>query len=75
MDSRLLLVHKDHRGCTLYDGGRPLAWYPRPDQALAMARLLAEADELRTGHHAQVRLSRYGQAPRPPPAPAAVAGG
>jgi hypothetical protein len=69
MGSRLLVVRKGHRGCTLYYDGKPLAWYPHPDQAMAMARLLAETDELRTGHRAQVLLGSHGQA-RPAPDPA-----
>ncbi|WP_024868254.1 hypothetical protein [Pseudoxanthomonas suwonensis] len=64
MDQRQLVVRRDLRGCTLLDGGRPLAWYPQLGQALAMARLLAEANALRFGAPARVELCECGQAPR-----------
>jgi len=67
MERRLLTLAKDHRGCTLFDNGRPLASYPSLGPALELARLLAEASRLRDGPPVVVQLSRYGQPPRPPP--------
>jgi len=61
MDQRLLVVLRDHRGCTLLDGGTPLAWYPAVTQALAMAQLLADATALRDGAPARVELRSYGR--------------
>lgn len=67
MGTRTLLVRRSHRGCALYDDGRPLAWYPSLERALAMARLLADAGELRTGHAPSILLGSYGQPPAPLP--------
>ncbi len=67
MAPRTLQVRKDHRGCTLYDDDRPLAWYPSLARALAMAQLLADAGELRAGHAPPILLGHYGQPPGPPP--------
>lgn len=63
MGSRTLQVRKDHRGCTLYDGDRPLAWYPSMARAMAMAQLLADAGELRAGHAPPILLRSYGSPP------------
>lgn len=67
MGTRTLVVRRSHRGCALYDDGRPLAWYPSLDRALAMARLLADAAELRTGHAPPILVGSYGQPPAPLP--------
>ncbi|AKC87670.1 hypothetical protein [Pseudoxanthomonas suwonensis] len=64
MESRLLVVRKDHRGCTLFDGGRPLAWYSSLDAALELARMLADASALRDGPPARVEIQRFGPPPR-----------
>lgn len=63
MKQRLLVVRKDHRGCTLLDGGRPLAWYPSVAPALELAQLLADASALRDGPPARVELRSYRQPP------------
>jgi hypothetical protein len=74
MDQRLLVVHRNHRGCTLFDRGRPLAWYPDLAPALAMAQLLAEASALRDGPPARVELRSFGRPSRQLPVHAGQAG-
>ncbi|KAF1695566.1 MULTISPECIES: hypothetical protein [Pseudoxanthomonas] len=64
MDFRLLTLTKDHRGCTLRDDGRPLAWYPAVQPALELARTLAAASRLREDRAVVLELSAYGQPPR-----------
>ena len=69
MDQRLLVVRREHRGCTLFDCGRPLAWYPSITAALALARTLADASALRGGPPAQVELRTPWRDPRGPAGP------
>ena len=64
MDHRLLTLTKDHRGCTLRDDGRPLAWYPAMQPALELARTLAAASLLRADRGVVLELASYGQPPR-----------
>ncbi|GEM_PF-577935 len=56
MDACVLTIQRTHRGCVLLRDGTPLGWYPGPDQALAVAVLLAEARNLRDGTPAEVML-------------------
>ncbi|WP_372014639.1 hypothetical protein [Pseudoxanthomonas sp. 10H] len=63
MEQRLLVVRKDLRGCTLLDGGRPLAWYPSVAPALALALTLADASALRDGWPARVEVRRSSHPP------------
>lgn len=65
MHRRVITVHKDHRGCTLLDDGRPLACYPTLAPALEMARTLVAASQLRDDRVVVVQLSRPGEPPRP----------
>lgn len=60
MDARLLLLTKDHRGCTLHDNGRLLARYPALPPALEMARTLAAGSRLREEGDVLLELSAYG---------------
>jgi len=64
MDCRLLTVKKDHRGCVLLDGDRPIASYTSMEDALELARALAQANALREGPPVVVQVRRYGQRPR-----------
>ncbi|MBD9367873.1 hypothetical protein [Xanthomonas sp. XNM01] len=60
MASCLITVQRDYRGCTLLYDGRPLTWYADTAQALALARLLAEARNLRDGTSTDVELLHPG---------------
>ncbi|UNK56947.1 hypothetical protein MNQ95_12450 [Pseudoxanthomonas daejeonensis] len=66
MEQRLLVVRKDPRGCTLLDGGRPLAWYHSIAAALELAQTLADASALRDGLPGRVEVCRPGPPPRAP---------
>jgi hypothetical protein len=68
MEHRLFVVRRDHRGCILLDGGKPLAWYPSIAPALELARTLADANALREGPPVRVELRSFGQPPREVPA-------
>jgi hypothetical protein len=65
MDPRLLVVRLEHGGCTLFDCGRPLAWYPTVAAALALATALADASALRDQPPARLEMHRAGTIPRP----------
>lgn len=66
MEQRLLVVRKDPRGCTLLDGGRPLAWYHSIAAALELAQTLADASALRDGLPGRVEVFRPAPSARTP---------